>query len=110
MKLKGYLYGCLFFLALACVYYIFNQSTSIEQFKNTKLLVLYVFHDYNDRVKHFIENCIFYDENVDFIVISNDKNNKFNFVVTVLPITSNISFVADFEVFVSKGVANLPKD
>jgi lipopolysaccharide biosynthesis protein len=77
MKLKGYLYGCLFFLALACVYYIFNQSTSIEQFKNTKLLVLYVFHDYNDRVKHFIENCIFYDENVDFIVISNDKNNKF---------------------------------
>ena len=43
----------------------------------TKLLVLYVFHIYNDRVKHFIENCIFYDENVDFIIISNNKNNKF---------------------------------
>jgi len=42
-----------------------------------KLLVLYVFHIYNDRVKHFIENCIFNDENVDFIIISNDKNNKF---------------------------------
>jgi lipopolysaccharide biosynthesis protein len=28
-------------------------------------------------VKHFIENCIFYDENVDFIIISNNKNNKF---------------------------------
>jgi hypothetical protein len=42
-----------------------------------KLLVLYVFHIYNDRVKHFIENCIFYDENVDFIIISNDKNNVF---------------------------------
>ena len=41
-----------------------------------KLLVLYVFHIYNSRVKHFIENCIFYDENVDFIIISNDKNNK----------------------------------
>jgi hypothetical protein len=77
MKLQEYIYGCIFFLVLACIYYIFNQSTTIEQFKNTKLLVLYVFHDYNDRVKHFIENCIFYDENVDFIIISNDKNNKF---------------------------------
>lgn len=43
-----------------------------------KLLVLYVFHIYNDRVKHFINNCIFEDDNVDFIIISNDKNNKFN--------------------------------
>lgn len=43
----------------------------------TKLLVLYVFHIYNDRVKHFIDNCIFEDENVDFIIISNDKNNVF---------------------------------
>jgi len=41
------------------------------------LLVLYVFHIYNDRVKHFINNCIFYDENVDFVIISNDKNNVF---------------------------------
>jgi hypothetical protein len=44
----------------------------------TKLLVLYVFHIYNDRVHHFINNCIFNDENVDFIIISNDKNNRFN--------------------------------
>jgi hypothetical protein len=41
---------------------------------NNKILVLYVFHIYNDRVKHFIANCIFKDENVDFIIISNDKN------------------------------------
>jgi hypothetical protein len=41
-----------------------------------KLLVLYVFHTYNIRVKHFIENCIFYDENVDFIIIINDKTNN----------------------------------
>lgn len=41
-----------------------------------KLLVLYVFHIYNDRVKHFIENCIFNDENVDFIIIINDKTNN----------------------------------
>ena len=43
-----------------------------------KLLVLYVFHIYNNRVKHFIDNCIFYDENIDFIIISNDKNNVFD--------------------------------
>lgn len=43
----------------------------------TKLLVLYVFHIVNDRVTHFINNCIFYDENVDFVVISNDKHNQF---------------------------------
>ena len=43
-----------------------------------KLLVLYVFHIYNDRVKHFIKNCIFYDENVDFVLISNDKTNVFD--------------------------------
>jgi hypothetical protein len=44
----------------------------------TKLLVLYVFHVYNNRVDHFIKNCIFNDENVDFIIISNNKNNKFD--------------------------------
>jgi len=43
----------------------------------TKTLVLFVFHDYNYRVKHFINNCIFDDGNIDFIVISNNKNNVF---------------------------------
>lgn len=41
------------------------------------LLVAYVFHIFNERVKYFIDNCMFYDENVDFILISNDRNNKF---------------------------------
>jgi len=41
-----------------------------------KVLVLYVFHIYNDRVKYFIDNCIFDDENVDFIIISNDNDKK----------------------------------
>jgi hypothetical protein len=40
----------------------------------TRVLVLYVFHMYNDRVKHFIKNAIFKDDNVDFIIISNDKS------------------------------------
>ena len=43
----------------------------------SKTLVLYVFHQYNERVKHFIQNAIFYDENIDFLVISNNKNNVF---------------------------------
>jgi lipopolysaccharide biosynthesis protein len=42
-----------------------------------KLLVLYVFHIYNDRVEHFIKNCIFYNKNIDFIIISNNKNNNY---------------------------------
>lgn len=43
----------------------------------SKTLVLYVFYDYNDRVIHFINNCIFQDEKVDFVVISNNKNINF---------------------------------
>ena len=33
----------------------------------TKLLVLFVFHKYDNRVKQFIEKCIFKDKNVVFI-------------------------------------------
>ncbi len=36
-----------------------------------KTLVLYVFHELNDRVKMFIDKAIFEDKNVDFIIISN---------------------------------------
>lgn len=42
-----------------------------------KTLVLYVFHALNDRVYHFFNNAIFQDDNVDFLVISNNKQNKF---------------------------------
>lgn len=43
-----------------------------------KTLVLYVFHIYNYCVEHFIKNGIFYDENIDFVVISNDKSTRFD--------------------------------
>jgi hypothetical protein len=43
----------------------------------SKTLVLYVFHKYNKRVQYFINNCIFYDENVDFVIIFNNKSNNF---------------------------------
>jgi hypothetical protein len=56
-----------------------------------KILVLYVFHIYNDRVKHFLDNSVFDDENVDFLIISNDKNNYKLIVLKVihLPIKDN---------------------
>lgn len=38
-----------------------------------KLLVLYVFHQYNDRVHNFFNHSIFYDKNIDFLLICNDK-------------------------------------
>lgn len=41
-----------------------------------KTLVCYVFHQYNKRVQYFIDNAIFEDSNVDFLVIMNDKNLK----------------------------------
>ena len=45
------------------------------------------------------------------IVISNDKNNEFSATVTILPLTSgNLQKIYPFEVFLPKGVGNLPKD
>ena len=54
----------------------------INKAQTKKILVLYVYHIYNNRVKSFIENCIFYDKNIDFIIISNNKNNNNTFNVT----------------------------
>ena len=41
-----------------------------------KTLVLYVFHDYNERVESFIEKAIFKDDNIDFMIICNDLDYK----------------------------------
>ena len=44
-------------------------------------------------------------------VISNNKNNEFSGTVTVLPLTSkNLRKIYPFEVLLSKGTGNLPKD
>ena len=40
----------------------------------SKILVLYVFHQYNDRVNHFLTHSIFYDKDIDFLIICNDKS------------------------------------
>ena len=45
------------------------------------------------------------------VIVSNDKNNAFSGTVTVLPISSqNLDKVYPFEVFLSKGTGNLPKN
>jgi len=45
------------------------------------------------------------------VVVSNEKNNEFSSTVTFLPITSkNIQKIYPFEVFLSKGTGNLPKN
>jgi mRNA interferase MazF len=45
------------------------------------------------------------------VVVSNDKNNQFSGTVTILPVTSqSLQKTYPFEVFLSKGEANLPKD
>jgi hypothetical protein len=65
-----------------------NMITDVNELNN-KLLVLYVFHEYNNRVEHFFNNVIFYDKNVDFIVIINNLNLKIN--PSVFP--SNVKFL-----------------
>jgi mRNA interferase MazF len=45
------------------------------------------------------------------VIVSHDKNNEFSGTVTILPITSkNLKRIYPFEVFLSKGSGNLPKD
>ena len=44
------------------------------------------------------------------LVVSNEINNQFANTVTVIPITSNVSKVRSFEVFIPAHEANLPKD
>lgn len=44
------------------------------------------------------------------VVVSNDENNRYSDIVTVLPITSSTHKIYPFEVFVPKGIAELPKD
>lgn len=46
---------------------------------NKKVLVLYVLSEYNHLVKNFFENCIFEDDNVDFLIICNGITSINNF-------------------------------
>jgi mRNA interferase MazF len=45
------------------------------------------------------------------VIVSNNKNNEFSGTVTILPVTSkNIHKIYPFEVFLKKGIGNLPKN
>lgn len=55
-----------------------------------KLLVLYIFHIYNNKVKYFFNTCIYDSPNVDFLIICNDKNINFE---DELPSFSNIKIL-----------------
>ena len=45
------------------------------------------------------------------VVVSNDKSNEFSGTITILPITSkNLKKIYPFEVILSKGSGNLPKN
>ena len=54
--------------------------------KPIKVLVVYCFHKYNDRVKKFIKNAIFEDDNVKFIVVCNDLKLK-------IPVPSYVTYL-----------------
>jgi len=63
-------------------YPIDNSYTKDKRFikkpKDCKTLVLYACHEHNNRVDEFINKCIFYDDNIDFLMISNSFNSTFN--------------------------------
>jgi len=65
-----------------------KDSMMNDENKLKKTLVLYVFHEYNNRVEHFFKYCLFNDPNVDFIIISNNKNFKIN------NLPANVRFLA----------------
>ncbi len=44
------------------------------------------------------------------VIVSNNTNNAHNNVLSILPVTSNTNHIFSFEVFLQKGIANLPKD
>lgn len=44
------------------------------------------------------------------LVVSNDLNNQHSGTLTVLPVTSSLNKIYPFEVFLPRGLANLPKD
>ena len=57
-----------------------------------KLLVLYVFHEYNERVEYFFINALFQDPNVDFVIIFNSLDEK-NIPMDLFLHYTNITFI-----------------
>ena len=52
---------------------VFQPSIHPRITSETKILVLYAFHIYNERVEHFIKHAIFKDPMFDFVIICNER-------------------------------------
>ena len=57
-----------------------------------KTLVLYVFHEYNKRVKHFLHHCLFKDKNTDFMIISNNKEYTLQIPNVMSLVRNNVGY------------------
>ena len=66
-------------------YHKFNYP----QHNFNKTLILYVFHEYNDRVINFINNCIFKHNNYDFLIII----NNINFDISILNLPEYVKYI-----------------
>ena len=57
-----------------------------------KILVLYVFHEYNERVTYFCSHAIFQDSNVDFVIIHNNIDD-INMNMDLFRDYTNVKFI-----------------
>jgi hypothetical protein len=71
------------------------NKENIDNEKQLKLLVLFVFHTINNRVHNFFNNCIFDDDNIDFIIIANGKHNINNIPKNIYDKKNVITFIRD---------------
>ena len=69
---------------------IYNNTYHQPTSSTKKILVLFVYHIFNNRVKTFIKKCIFNDDNVDFIIISNTKNQNNNNTLNAISRRKNV--------------------
>jgi hypothetical protein len=51
--------------------------------KSIRTLVLYVFHEYNDRVEFFIKHALFFQKNTDFLIICNDEHLDLKSIINI---------------------------
>jgi hypothetical protein len=72
---------------------IYNNTYQQPTSSTKKILVLFVYHIYNNRVKNFIKKCIFNDDNIDFIIISNTKNQYNNNILKTISRRKNVKML-----------------
>lgn len=92
LKEKIWVKWMIMILLLNKFWLVFNDKFYIffhKIYNMNKILVLFVFHIYNDRVKSFFTNCIFDDDNVDFIIIYNNTST----IDFELPKNKNVMFL-----------------